>query len=284
MGTRTDDSGDEESFARRLADRVTGPVDAFQIMTEADEDKADAALESLLDADSAEDLVVAESARARPLADPDRFGAAHRAVIRALEVYDRNSRLAPSRLRAGPLAPVARPVVGLIVGFISDAYLRRAVEEVRLLYLLREAASPLGGREHRIILSARRQMDRLQPEFTGSSLTIPAFLAGGAALSGTASILQNVLRSGVGRALLLILVLLLTVGAFWCILTAAAVTRRRTRLVLDRPLQDLWDAVGGAGEPPKDASRRFVAVATLLLVLGWVIAPIAAAALYRFTL
>lgn len=101
---------------------------------------------------------------------------------------------------------------------------------------------------------------------------------------GTASILQNALRSGVGRVLLLVLVLLLTVGAFWCILTAAAVTRRRTRLVLDRPLQGLWDAVGGAGEPPKDASRRFVGVATLLLVTGWVIAPIAAAALYRFTL
>ncbi|KAB7744659.1 hypothetical protein GA707_08680 [Nostocoides sp. F2B08] len=84
MEKRTDDSGDQESFARRIADRVAGPVDAFQIMTEADEEKADAALESLLDADSAEDLVLHETARAaRPLADPDRFGSAHRAVVRA---------------------------------------------------------------------------------------------------------------------------------------------------------------------------------------------------------
>ena len=111
---------------------------------------------------------------------------------------------------------------------------------------------------------------------------MPAFLVGGAALSAVASFLQNVMRSGTGRVLLLGLVLLITVGAFWCILTAAAVTRRRTRLVLDAPLQELWTAVGSAGRRPRDASRAFVVGATLLLVLGWVIAPIVAAAAYRY--
>jgi hypothetical protein len=40
--------------------------------------------------------------------------------------------------------------------------------------------------------------------------------------------------------------------------------------------------VGSAGRPPKDSSRTFVAVAGLLLVVGWVIAPIVAAAFSRF--
>lgn len=282
MEDAAEKNGEEESVAKRLADRVTGPIDAFQIVTESDEEKADAALESLLERDAVEDQSLAEMMSARPLADPDRFGATHRRFVRALEVYDRNSRLPPSRLRAGVLTPLARPFVLLFIAIISDRYLRRVVEEVRRLYALREASSPVGGREHRLLTTARRQMDRLQPDFTGSRLTVPAFLVGGAALSGAASVLQNALRSGPGRLVLLFLVLLLTVGAFWCIITAAAITRRRTRLVLDEPLRALWDAVGSAGRPPKDSSRTFVAVAGLLLVVGWVIAPIVAAAFSRF--
>ena len=162
MENRAED-GDGAAARKRITDRVTGPLDALHIIAEDDAEKADAALEGLLDADTVEDQVLDEMTDPRPLADPERFAAAHRSVIRALEVYDRNARLAPTRLGAGPLTPVVRPVIGLLVGAISDRFLRRIVDEVRRLYLLREGASPVGGREHRLLTTARRQMTGSRP-------------------------------------------------------------------------------------------------------------------------
>lgn len=80
--------------------------------------------------------------------------------------------------------------------------------------------------------------------------------------------------------MLLLCVLLLTIGAFWCILMTAAVTRRRTHLILDLPLKDLWAAIGSAGRPPREPSRIFVLVATVLLIVGWIIAPLIVTIIY----
>jgi hypothetical protein len=59
------------------------------------------------------------------------------------------------------------------------------------------------------------------------------------------------------------------------------ITRRRTHLVMDVPIKDLWAAIGSAGRTPREPSRIFVLVATLLVVLGWVIAPLVATILFR---
>ena len=91
---------------------------------------------------------------------------------------------------------------------------------------------------------------------------------------------RTLLRSDVGRIALRLALLLPTIGAFWCIVTAAAVTRRRTRLILDQPLRLLWQTIRGAGRPPKEPSRLFVAVAVLLIVVGWIVAPVTAALIY----
>lgn len=108
---------------------------------------------------------------------------------------------------------------------------------------------------------------------------IPAFLLGGAALSAFASFLSEVLHSGFGRIVVLAVVLLLTIGVFWCVLMAASVTRRRTRLALDQPVNVLWSVLGSAGRPPRDPTRVFVAGATAFLLIGWVLAPLVVAVL-----
>ena len=55
----------------------------------------------------------------------------------------------------------------------------------------------------------------------------------------------------------------LALGAFWCVLTAAAIARRRTRIALDAPLRALYETIGAAGDPPRDRSRGFVVYAVL---------------------
>ena len=274
--------GDRAS--RRLSDRFAGPIDALHIIREVDPDKADATLESLADGDDTVEREILEELREAPsLADTEGFMHTHRTFVRAIEVYNRNARRTPQALPAGVLRPVVTPLVTFMVGSIAHSYQRKVVTEVRQLYALREANSILTSPRYRLLAIARRQVDQISPDLSGRGLAIPAFLLGGAVISTVASFLQRLLHDGLGRLLLLAAVLLVTVGAFWCILMAAAVTRRRTHLVLDLPLQDLWAAIGSAGRPPREPSRAFVAGAAVLLVLGWVIAPVIVTVVYSLT-
>lgn len=265
----------------RPANRVVGPFDAFHIMTERDAQRADEALSRLLRADDTEHAMVDELNAAKPLAHPLAFDAAHRTFVRALEVYDRNGRRKPTGLPAGPLRPIVSPVVGLLSRTIMRMYLKRMLGDARRLYVMREANSPVGSAEHRVLGTARRQLDQILPSLTGQGFVIPAFLLGGAVLSAVASVISDLVHS-VGRLTLLVVILVVTIGAFWCIVMAAAVTRRRTMLVIDQPLNALWRTIGGVGILPHDPSRAFVAVATTLLILGWIIVPVIAALVGQF--
>jgi hypothetical protein len=69
-------------------------------------------------------------------------------------------------------------------------------------------------------------------------------------------------------------------SGFWCILKAAAIARRRTRITLDQPLHALWQTIGAAGHPPRDHSRQFALYAVILLVLAWIVVPVAIATAY----
>jgi hypothetical protein len=66
----------------------------------------------------------------------------------------------------------------------------------------------------------------------------------------------------------------LALAAFWSVITAAGIARRRTRIALDAPLRALYETLGEAGDPPRDRSRAFVVYAVLLLALAWVIVPL----------
>lgn len=272
----------ESGGPRRLGDRFAGPIDALHILREVDPDKADATLEGLAgDEDSVEQEILEELREAPSLADTANFMQAHRTFARAIEVYNRNARRPPQALPAGFLRPVVTPLVTIMVIGIAHAYQRRVVREVRALYAMREANSTLGTPRHRMLAVARRQIDQISPELAGRGLAIPGFLLGGAVISTIAAFLNRLLHSDTGRVALLAGVLLITIGAFWCIVMAAAVIRRRTHLVLDLPVQALWAAIGSAGRPPREPSRAFVVAATALLVLGWIIAPLLAAVLFR---
>lgn len=264
---------------KRRSDRVIGPFDALHIITEGNPDKAEAALERLVESDEVERAILVELASPAVIADPDAFPAAHHAFARGLEIYDRNSRLLPTKLPTGFLRPLVTPLVGLLARSIARRHQRRIVLEVLRLYMLREAASTIDSPEHQMLRPARKQVQRLTPELSTTGFVIPAFLVGGAALSAVASFLADLLHTGQGRIAVLAVTLVLTVGVFWCVLMAAAVTRRRTRLAIDQPLRTLWDTLGGAGRPPRDPTRLFVAGATTFLILGWVLAPLLTAIL-----
>ena len=126
---------------------------------------------------------------------------------------------------------------------------------------------------------ARLEMDRLAPDFQRKSVGLPTFLVGGAALSAVASLFQQVLVAAAHNRVLLLVVagvfVALALGGFWCILRAAAIARRRVRIALDQPLHALWETIGAAGHPPRDQSRQFAIYAVGLLVLAWIVVPVA---------
>ena len=64
-------------------------------------------------------------------------------------------------------------------------------------------------------------------------------------------------------------------GLAWSALYAAGVARRRIRLTTDQPMKALWETIGAAGSPPKDASYSFAVLAIVLLVLLWILVPAA---------
>jgi hypothetical protein len=262
-----------------LLDELTERLDTLRYVRADNEQRADAILEHFGARGKVESEMLDQMGKRAPLAHPERFEEAHRTVMRALEVFDRNAARSPSALRAGPLTPVASFVVQLLIRLIVRGYQNNVVQKVRELYGRREANSPRGSPEFFMLGLARRQADRLAPDFKRKSVTLPAFVLGSAAVSGVASGLDQGLKSALHNRILLVIAAAALAGvalaAFWCIITAAAIARRRTRIALDQPLRALWETIGAAGTPPKDQSRQFATYAVILLVLAWIVVPVA---------
>jgi hypothetical protein len=273
-------SGEEPADKKHLLlDELTDRLDTLRLFRADNEQRADAILEQFGARGRVESEMLDQMGKRAPLAHPERFEEAHRTVMRALEVFDRNAARSPSGLRAGPLTPVASFAVQLLIRLIVRSYQSTVVERVRELYGRREANSPRGSPEFFMLGLARRQADRLAPGFKRKSVTLPAFLLGGAALSGVVSAVGQGLRSALQHRVLLVIaaavLAAVALAAFWCIKTAAGIARRRTRIALDQPLRALWETVGAAGHPPRDQSRQFAAYAVILLVLAWIVVPVA---------
>jgi len=273
---------DEGGIARPehlLLDELSDRLDTLKLFTTNDEQRADAILEQFGAKGKVESEMLEELGARAPLAHPDRFEEAHRTVMRALEVFDRNSARPPSNLHAGPLEPIAAFVVQFLIRMIVRDYAKSVVRQLRKLYARRWANSPKGSPEFGMLRLARLQVERIAPDFEKSSLGLPTFLLGGAALSGVASALQGLLVGARHNRVLMVIVASvfagLALGGFWCILKAAAIARRRTRITLDRPLHALWQTIGAAGHPPRDHSRQFAIYAVILLVLAWIVVPVA---------
>ncbi|MGQ0616506.1 MAG: hypothetical protein ACT4PW_05870 [Acidimicrobiia bacterium] len=98
----------------------------------------EAATEEMLDElgahDPVEQQIVLELSASRVLGYPERFEEANALAMHALEVLDRNGARAPRVPRLGPLTPLAKFLVQLVVRFIVRNHQGDVVDAVRNLY------------------------------------------------------------------------------------------------------------------------------------------------------
>lgn len=262
-----------------VLDELTERLDALKLLRKTDEAGANALLEEFGATGKVEQEMLNQISKWSPLYLPDRFEQAHRTMIRALEVYDRNSGRGPKIRNLGPLTPIAKFLVQIFVRLITRSHQASVVDRIKHLYGRREANSAKGSPEAQMLRLARMQMDRLEPGFKKQNkLGVPTFLFGGVFLSSIGSGLTGIVSAAGQNRLVLILAMaglaLMALASFWVVLTASGISRKRTRICLDRPLAALWETVGAAGDPPKDQSRQFAIYSIIFLFLAWLIIPV----------
>ncbi|HWC66859.1 MAG TPA: hypothetical protein VG478_02235 [Acidimicrobiales bacterium] len=262
-----------------LLDRLDDQFETLRLLRADDDETRGRLLEQMGARGRAEqDIVRQLSTHPRPLAQPDRFPAAHRVFVRGLEVLYRNGTRAPTiRKRLGPLKPAVTWLVQIVTRWIVKSQLNTVVDRVRRLYELREANAVWGSDEHHQLRRARLHMQTISGEIKGKPLGVPAFLVGGAFISGVFSALQGAIESALGHPVLVVILVLilvaLLVGAAWSVLSAAAISRRRIRLSIDEPLQALYETIGSAGDPPEDQSYQFAIFAIVFFALAAIVVP-----------
>jgi hypothetical protein len=273
---------DEQSGKGFVLDQLTDSLDTLRLLREDDPQRADVMLEQFGAAGRVESQMLTQLGQRPALHLPDRFPEAHRTVMRAIEVFDRNAARPPSSLRAGFLTPLAKRIVQVLITIVVRSYQRSVIEHLRRLYALREANSVPASPEYRMLTVARRQTDRVTEDLSRRTGGLPAFLVGGAAFSLVSSTVQEVTGSRWVLLAVAAVTAAVAIAAFWCVIGAAGVARRRTRIALDAPLRALYETLGAAGDPPRDKSRDFVVYAVLLLAVAGVVVP--AALTYAFNL
>jgi hypothetical protein len=269
------DHQDDHHFEGLLLDRI----DALRVLRADSPEQQGAILEQIAGKGRAEQDIVKELSKIRPLWRPDRFEEAHRMAMRSLEVLDRNGARPPKMPRLGALTPIAGYIVQQMTRWIVKGYQNRLVTRLRKLYERREANSEWGSSEHVMLRRARINAVQVEPGYKGNQLGLPTFLLGGAILSTVVSGLRAFFVwaiSGIVGVIVFTLVLAVVfVSLAWAALYAAGVARRRIRLSTDQPIKALFETIGACGNPPKDDSYTFAVYAIVLLVLAWILIPAA---------
>jgi hypothetical protein len=257
-----------------LIDDLSDRLESLQMLRGGDSAQTEALLEAFGSSGQIENQMLKELSSKVPLLHTSRFDEAHRRAMRALEVFDRNGPRPPSALKVPKLIkPVANQIVQLLITVIVRSFQKRLVSHLRQLYALREANSPVGSDEYQLLATARIQVDAIAPDLNKTSLPLPAFLVGGAAISGTLSFIGDSLTSDLGRFCFSAGFLIVGLGVFWCVLKAAGIARSRGRIAIDASFQALWEVIGDAGSPPKDQARMFAVIASILLLAIWLVVP-----------
>ena len=254
-------------------------IDALRVLRADTDDEKGRLLEQIGGKGIVEQEMVAQMSAIRPLHHPDRFEEAHRMMMRGIEVLDRNGPRPAKVPNVGPLRPIAQWLVQQVTRWIVKSHLNRLTGRICGLYEKREANSDWGTREHAMLRRARLDARRVQANSSGNALGLPTFLLGGAALTSIASGLQSLARSAMDSTLgisVLGFIAVFVLGALsWVALYSAGVARRRIRLSTDQPMKALWETIGAAGNPPRDESYNFAVYAIILLVLAWIVIPLA---------
>jgi hypothetical protein len=260
-------------------DLLIDQIDSLRVLRADSDEEKGRLLEQIGGKGLVEQEMVAQMSAVKPLHHPDRFEEAHRIMMRGIEVLDRNGPRPAKVPNVGPLRPVAQWLVQQVSRWIIKSHLNRLTARICGLYEKREANSDWGTREHAMLRRARLDARRVQASASGSALGLPTFLLGGAALTSVASGLQSLARTAMDSTLgvsILGFITVFVLGALsWVALYSAGVARRRIRLSTDQPMKALWETIGAAGKPPRDESYNFAAYAIILLVLAWIVVPLA---------
>ena len=260
-------------------DLLIDQIDSLRVLRADSDEEKGRLLEQIGGKGIVEQEMVAQMSAVKPLHHPDRFEEAHRIMMRGIEVLDRNGPRPAKVPNVGPLRPVAQWLVQQVSRWIIKSHLNRLTGRICGLYEKREANSDWGTREHAMLRRARLDARRVQASASGSALGLPTFLLGGAALTSVASGLQSLARTAMDSTLgvsILGFITVFVLGALsWVALYSAGVARRRIRLSTDQPMKALWETIGAAGKPPRDESYNFAAYAIILLVLAWIVVPLA---------
>jgi hypothetical protein len=261
-----------------LLDELGDQLERFRLLRKSDAAATDAVLDGLGARSNVDRDIILQLSAQRPLGQPQRFDEAHALAMRALEVLDRNgARQVPVPKRLGPLKPVAATLVGWVCRFIVRNHQAQLVDAITDLYDRRLAWCRPGDPDRMRLWKASRDAHRVKDTYKSNPVGVPAFLLGGAVISGVGTAVRSAADLALGnRAAAIAAVVLVTIlfGAVaWVILRGAAVARRRIRLTVERPAQALWETIGRAGNPPQDQARAFALYGIVLTAVSWLVVP-----------
>lgn len=267
------------STTSSVPDLLLDQIDALRVLRAPDDKQKDQLLEQIGAHGAVEKEIVRELSAIRSLRHPNRFEEAHHMMMRSIEVLDRNGARPAEIHGLAFLKPVAQWMVQQATRWIVRSHLNRLLNRIGGIYERREANAAWSTPEHSMLRRARIDVRRVQSGMNGKALGLPAFLLGGAFITSIASGLQSIARSALdstlGVILLAITIILVLLILSWVALYSASVARRRIRLSSDQQIRALWETIGAAGKPPRDESLNFAVYAIILLVLSWIVIPLA---------
>ena len=268
---------------RLILDELTDQLDrTFRLLRGDADQAADLAFAQVRVDTAAEARLLSELAERAALAHPDRFTDAHRLVMHALEVLDRDGWRRPRLPRLGPLHAPAEWAVEFVAQYVVRSYVADAVRNLARLYARRESQAAPDSNERRVLARARIQADRLTLGFRGGASGLPTVLIGGAAIPVVASLARQFGTVKPGQPILLggggVLILLFAALAF-VLLQGAGLARRRVTVVGRQPMEALYETIGHCGRPPEDDADTIALVAIGLTAITWFVLPVVLVAL-----
>jgi len=163
----------------QIDERFDNPLERLRLLA-GDDDAIASFLDELDVRSPRERQMLAELARAGPLAHPDRFDADHRRLIEALESLRRHGfHGSRSGTSLGPFRPVVRWLVELVARYLVVSYVKTVVTQMRNLYWARELESESSSRELKLLRPARFDATALVEIMSSREIGVPSFVIAG---------------------------------------------------------------------------------------------------------